>query len=611
MPSADLTLLEQISTQLPSAANIFALGGVCSEGDPTRAYTFDPDAAPSVIRASLGDGDAVEALAAHLRYGKRRAVFFPVAPTVAGTISSVTESVAMPNITPSAIAAAGDVLVTGPFHSLAHAIKITKAGAEGVGKFAYCLDDQTIDGEHVGTFSGDITIPVAKKAEIVGTIDLSGIASLSATLDTLTCIITSDTGGPSTCTFSTPTNVTAVLLALNTAWSGEATVSLVGSDKLLIQSVTAGAAGTLTLGAGTANSVLGLTTGATATGSDATYDLPNTGVRLTFASGTYPIDAIATFTTVAPRIAAGALAALFTRVKAKIALGEAIGAVWVVQEDADAIAGRAMLDALSTELTAARALKFFLWGLYQLHRSTSDDDEIVTYCGSFVDPYVVCSAGDARVKGGLLTGSRFHRPASWVGAWKAARDRFSSDLGNHSDRVLNSAFGVTSIGARDERTATTKLATFRTGQTGDGGGFLVLETMPNSGEVYFYRGRTMAANGSVLGDLGSTRVLLASARQIQRDLDLNVNTDPPRRADGSLVDEDAIRNQLDGPVRALLFGDPEFDQPHASALSVSLPTYTLATKTMSVTFEVQRNAQVKAVTATLGIVDVLSVSEEA
>jgi hypothetical protein len=42
---------------------------------------------------------------------------------------------------------------------------------------------------------------------------------------------------------------------------------------------------------------------------------------------------------------------------------------------------------------------------------------------------------------------------------------------------------------------------------------------------------------------------------------------------------------------------------------VSLPTYTLATTTMSVSFEVQRNAQVTAVSATLGIVDVLSVSE--
>jgi hypothetical protein len=64
-------------------------------------------------------------------------------------------------------------------------------------------------------------------------------------------------------------------------------------------------------------------------------------------------------------------------------------------------------------------------------------------------------------------------------------------------------------------------------------------------------------------------------------------------------------------VRALLFGDSEADQPHASALSVGLPVYTLATKTMSVTFEIQRNAQVKKVSATLGVVDVLSVSEEA
>lgn len=613
MPHADLELEEQVSTLLPSAANIFAIAGICSKGLTTQSYTFDPGASDAEIAAALGDGKLVEAVATTLRIGRRRVVAFPMASSVDGTISSVTEVrpsnalALLTDLTPTAIAATGAVLEPGPYDSLNVCLLITETGANGVAKMRYSLDHQIKDGELVGTFSGDITVPAAKKAEIVGTIDLSTITLSS--LNTLTVIVTSDTGGPSTCTITTPTNVADLISQLNTAWSGEATAELVGANKLRILSVTAGSAGSLTLGSGTANSALGLTNGATAAGSAATYDIPNTGIRITAASGNFTADDYYTFTTNGPKIAAGDIAGLFTRVHAKIAEGEAIGAVWIVQDDADPIDARTMLDAFSTQLTASRAAKFYLWGLYQLPVAAVDT-EIVTYVGTFVDPYLAVSAGDFRARGGLLTGARFRRPASWVGAWKAARDRFSSDLGNHSDRALTTAFGVTEIG-RDERTATTKLATFRTGQTGDGGGFLVLDTPSNSvGEAYFYRGRTMAQAGSVLGDLGSTRLLLVAARQIQRDLDRQQNTDPPVRANGTLVDVDSIRDQLDAPTRALLFDDPTADQPHASAFSVSDPVYTLATKTLSTTFEIQRNAQVKAVSAKLGVVDVLSVSEE-
>lgn len=615
MPQASLELEEQVSTLLPSAANVFAIAGICSKGLTSQSYTFDPGASDAEISAALGDGKLVEAVATTLRIGRRRVVVFPMASSVDGTISSVTEVrpsnalALLTDLTPTSIAASGSVLEPGPYDSLNVCLLITETGANGVAKMRYSLDHQIKDGELVGTFSGDITVPAAKKAEIVGTIDLSTIASISATLDGLTCIITSDTGGPSTCTFATPANVAAVISQLNTAWSGEATAELVGANKLRILSVTAGSAGSLTLGSGTANSALGLTNGATASGSAATYDIPNTGIRITAATGNFTADDYYTFSTNGPKISAGDISGLFTRVHAKIAAGEPIGAVWIVQDDADPIDARTMLDAFSTALTSSRAAKFYMWGLYQLPVGAVDS-EIVTYVGTFVDPYLAVSAGDFRARGGLLTGARFRRPASWVAAWKAARDRFSSDLGNHSDRALTSAFGVTEIG-RDERTATTKLATFRTAQTGDGGGFLCLETPSNSvGEAYFYRGRTMAQSGSVLGDLGSTRLLLVSARQAQRSLDLLVNTDPPVRSDGSLVDVDSIRDQIESPLRTVLFDDPEAGQPHASNLSVSDPVYTVGTKTMSVAIEVQRNAQVKAVSAKLGTVDALSVSEE-
>lgn len=615
MPSATVELVENISTIAPSSANVFAIAGVCSVGDPTRSYVFDPGASDSEIQTAVGHGKCVEAIATLLRLGKRRVVFFPIASAVDGIIGAVTKvrpsnpAAILINLTPTSIAAAGSVLEPGPYDSLDVCLKIVKTGANGAAEFQYSLDHQIKDGRLVGTFSGNVVVPAEKKAEIVGTIDLSTISSISSTLDGLTCIITSDTGGPSTCTFATPANVAAVVSQLNAAWSGEATAELVGANKLRILSVTAGSAGSLTLGSGTANATLGLTNGATAAGSAATYDIPNTGIRITAASGTFTADDYYTFSTKGPKIVAANVADLFTRVHNKIAEGEAIGAVWIVQEDADPIDARTMMNAFSTQLTASRAAKFYLWGLYQLPVGALDT-EIVTYCGDFVEPYMIVTAGDFRSVGGLLAGSRFRRPASFVAAWKAARDRFSSDLGNHSDRVLNSAFGVTEIG-RDERKETVKLATSRTPQTGDGGGFLVLETLTNAAtEAYFYRGRTMAQAGSNLGDGGSMRLILVSARQIQKDLDRYVNTDPPVRANGQLVDSDSIKNDLLTNLTEILQRDPEADQVHASGLSVSLPVYTVATKTMSVTWEVQRNAQVKAVTAKLSVVDTLSVNEE-
>ncbi|RTL09251.1 MAG: hypothetical protein EKK62_03160 [Acidimicrobiia bacterium] len=620
MPQATVNLLEKVSTLLPSAANEFAVCGVCSVGDPTREYVFDPDAPASVIRASLGDGDAVEGLVTLLRYGRRRAVFFPVVSSVAGSIGAVTKVrpsnplALLPNLTPSAITASGDVLEDGPYHSGHVCLLITESGAEGVAKFRYSLDHQIKDGELVGTFSGDITVPKASAAVVIGTVDLSTITSWGngGTLDTLTLIVNSDSdGGTSvTTTFADPADADDVVdqLNANNASGTKYLAALVGANKLAIYSITTGTAGTLTI-TGTACTAVGITSGASATGSAATYDIPNTGVRITAASGTYAADDYYTFDTTAGRFASSALSGLFDRVHAKIAQGEPIGAVWPVQEDADAIAGRVMLDALSTELTTSRSEKFYLWGLYQLPREEPDAD-VLTYCGTFVDPYIMCSVGDFRARGGLLSGARFHRPASWVAAWKAARDRFSSDLGNRQDRALNTAFGVTEIG-RDERTATTKLATFRTPQTGDGGGFLALETPSNSaGEAYFYRGRTMAQAGSVLGDGGSMRLLMTSARQAQRTLDLFVNSDPPRRANGSLVDEDSIRDQIESPLRAVLFDDPEAEGGHASALSVGLPSYSNSTKTMSVNIEIKRNAQVKAVSANIGVDDGLSVTEQ-
>ena len=606
MPQATVNLLETISTLLPSSANIFAIAGACSAGNTSNYYDYAPETPPGTVRTDLGDGPLTEAIVTQLRYGKRRVVGFPVATTTNGSLSAVTATrpsnplaIVSLTCTVAGKAAVSGTSTIGPWDSLSCCVRVKDGGANGT--FEYTLDHQVKNGAYLGTYTGPITIPAAQKAVIVGTIDISTISSLSATLDTLTFIITSDTG-TSTTTFSTPANIAAVLSQLNAGHSGEATFAYVGSNKIAMYSVTTGATGTLSVGAGTANAVLGFTEAAADTGAAATYEIPNTGIVVTFGTGTYTAGDVYTFTSTGPRFAAAALSGLFTRIHAVISSGIPIGAVWPVQEDADVLDGRTMLDALSTQLTASRVAKFYLWALYQLSRSAADAD-VVTYVGTFTDPYVMCSVGAFKAYGGLLTGSRFDRPASWVAAWKAARDRFSSDLGSHADRALNTAFGVTEI-VRDERTASTKLATFRTAQNANGGGFLALETPSNAvGEAHFYRGRTLAPVGSILGDGGSMRLILQMGRQAQRSLDLEMNTDPPLRSDGTLVDDVAIAARILEPLNELVFRDPEAPAGHASSVSVGDPSYSGGTLRIAVS--AGRNAQIKAIVSNVGVIEVV------
>ena len=602
MPQATIQQIEEVSTFLPSAANAFALAGVCSNGSPSLSYTFTPEQIDSVV-TSLGNGVLTEAVVTLLRYGKRRVTAFPITPTTAGAIGAITKSGSGPTITAAALAAAGDVLIAGPYDSLHIAIKITTAGIAGTAKFQYSLDDYTDGtGAHLGSWSGDVTVPAALPAELVGTVALNN--TLAAALGTTTLIMTSDVGAATT-TFSSPATPTLAAAAVDSGGSTNYDGDLVGNSKIRVRSPTLGAASTLSVGAGTANAALGFTQGATATGSAATYTIPGTGVVLTFPAGTYVLGEYYTFDTVAPLHAPAAITALLVRVEAKISAGEPLGALWVVQEDPDTIETRSMLNAISTGLTAARLRHFYYWGLSQATKDDSDSD-VLLRCSTFEDQYVVCSGGDFYGSGGALTGAYFHRPWSWILARKAARDRFSSDLGNHQDKKLSTGIGLTLI-ARDERTATTKLATFRTPQTGSGGGFCVAEST-TSGEVYTYAGRTMAAFGSVDGDASAMRLRLACSRQLQVDLDTQINADVKTTAAGALTDAEADRlsNLFTSNLRTLLFEDTEAPDGHASALADVVPFYTLATKTLTAAFEVQRRAPVKGITAGLAIVDTLS-----
>lgn len=626
MPDPTLEYVQNLTTVLPSAANTIAIMGIASEADQSRVYTYDPGASDASIRTDLGDGTGVEALASTLRYGKRRVVFVPMPADVAGAIGAVTSvrpsaailgglQPSLTVITPSAIAAAGNVEIDGPYDTLHVCLKISSAGANGVGKFQYCLDDQVKNGtyNHVGAFSGDVLIPAATPAEIIGTVDLSTIDTTD--LNTLTLIIDSDSDGGTavTTTFSNPANAAAVVSQLNANnGSGVKYVAdLVGANKLRIRSISIGATGTLSI-TGTALTLLGITSGASDTGAPATFSLPNTGVLLTFASGTYVAGDLYTFDTTGPKFASSSLAAAFTRLKAAASSGTVVGAVWAVQEDADAIDCRTMADAFYTQITTAQTDGFDWWGLYQAPRSSkASDADVITYLSDKTARFLVLTARGVRCSGGLLAGSRFHRPASWIAAWHAVRERWSSDLGNRADQGETTESGLTELDG-DERTASTKLATYRTPQTGDGGGFTVMETPSNQANVaYFYRGRTMAAFGDVLGDLNAVRLALAVGRQARKTLGYEQNNDDLTTPAGLLTDsaQDRIEGRVRTDLETILFQDTEFPEVHASSIGEIVPLYTAASKTLSAAISVQRKGQFKKVSISIGVVDAIAVQE--
>jgi hypothetical protein len=286
--------------------------------------------------------------------------------------------------------------------------------------------------------------------------------------------------------------------------------------------------------------------------------------------------------------------------------------VWAVQEDADAIDCRTITDAFYTQITTAQTDGFDWWGLYQAPRSSkASDADVITYLSDKTARFLVLTARGVRCSGGLLAGSRFHRPASWIAAWHAVRERWSSDLGSRTDQGETTESGLTELDG-DERTASTKLATYRTPQTGDGGGFTVMETPSNQANVaYFYRGRTMAAFGDVLGDLNAARLALAVGRQARKTLGYEQNNDDLTTPAGLLTDsaQARIEGRMLTDLETILFQDTEFPEVHASAIDDIVPLYTAASKTLSAAISVQRKGQFKKVSISIGVVDAITVQE--
>ena len=354
---------------------------------------------------------------------------------------------------------------------------------------------------------------VVGPATVTGTVDLT--AFTWTTLGTTTLNFTTGDGTIVPVVFATPANSTAGLLAINTALGAHGTASLVtiggsvylriadaitGVTSLLtVRAGTAnaalgfvagpvvyyggqatlvsgkylkiadgvtGQASTLTIGAGTANAALGLVAGA-ATGANATYQPPNTGMTFTFPVGTWVQDEAYSWLTTEPRFTtADVVAAILAIQTAGVYFRDFV----LLNNPIDGADAVTFQTQLGTTLRSMRGTAPRVFALAMMNSSigipsaiNTNDLDVRTAFNGTSDDYVAVCHGDCYMQGTSQLGT-FRRPLVFSLGIRAAAYGISNDPGNRELPKLEETSMLAAdlvTYARDEQTALTSMATQR------------------------------------------------------------------------------------------------------------------------------------------------------
>ena len=552
--------------------------GVSSGGTANTVYSFSSS---GIVGQTVGYGPGAEGVAAGCRISQQTQLFVPVNASIAGSNGTVTQSGTSPLIT----------LSGAPYDSYDASLVITKGGTQGAaasGSFQVAMDG--------GTYGGQTDVPSPTSAAVVGSVSTGAWTSTNYTaLNTLTLIVTPTTGGAKTVTFAA-TTAANFLTQINTTLAATATASLVGGGYLKIVDASSGSTSTITVGSGTANTLLGLTAGAV-TGAAATYTIPNSGITVTFPAGTYNINETYTWHSTEPRFAATDLAAaLLALQNSNIYFRDIV----VLSTPVDGMDTRGLAVQLSTSVATMRAStpKIFAEGCMgaaiglSSAIATNDADIKLAMAGSTLDPYVTLTHGDCFMSGTAISGS-FRRPAIYSLGIRMAAYSLSSDPGDHELPVLDETSMVgpnlTTV-ARDENTATTKMQTQ---------GFTVLT---NEAQVpYFVQGVTRGTSPKfqylaiMRTALECCRVLYTNGRRYQ-------NAKRFLAANGTLrpADADAIKTFLDNAMIQALERDIS-----GAVTTVDTSSNVAVTNTLNIGCDVQALGYFFQVNINVGIVNVL------
>lgn len=567
-----------------SPGTIVARIGTSSAGTVGTALEFD-GGQQAAVEASFGDGPLVAATKRHLTIVGTRCIAVKADDSIAGVLGAVTQSGTGPVIT-AALLSPG----VGPHYDLPDfKIKITIGGSPGTAQAQILYDGSA------GPTT--ITIPVQLPAKARGTADLSSITPSS--LNTLTFELTDlDGNSPLPITFTgvvTLQDVIDQIEAMTVALTGK--VSIVGGKYLqLLGTLTGSANGSIVIGTGTANTILGFTNGQTFTGTDSTYDIPHTGVRLTFTDpGTYVVGETYSVPMTAPRASVTDITDAMDALRAS---AKEFGLLHIRQTAIDGLDLRTLAAAVALKLAAWRNAaenpKVCIAVLESPlgdpdDYSVNDTDVKTEMSGQTRDFYIVTDHGDIFLNFEDLPG--LHRSPTGISRTERyGTDRLSRSAGDGGRGALPQASlkGSDGRSCRTEGSATVKL---------EDDGFSVLRN--EGGLPYFKNDRTRAINGSQLEAAGVVRMGVEAIRVLRfRSIQYELS-DPPKNAAGGLADEESIRAQYNDDLR-----DNIVTPGHASAARVT--TITLVPdggqERLVVDFEILRNAQIKEVSGTVIVV---------
>lgn len=573
----------------PASANVVLRAGVCSAGVDYSLVELDPGQDPT---PSVGFGPLAAAAAQASRLGEARQILVKIPATTAGTISTVSKS---PSNTTPTIVVTGSTMdgLTTPFDSYDCRVKVVAAGLPGAARVDVALDG--------ASYKYTFDVPAEAPAAVTGTVDLTTLNL--ADLNGLTVIATTDIGGPITITLTTPSSVSDIAVQITAGFADgadEAAAEIVAGRYLRVYSLTNGESSTLSLGAGTAHSLLGLS-GGPFEGAASKVTIPGSGLVLKFpATAEYILDTVESFTTTAPRHSQANLEAGLAQANADTL---AWGLLEVIQEPVDGTDLRsvsAALDAVSAAWEAQDDKRFVPWFIGAPLGAT--DQQLKDGMSGHQARYGTIAAGDIYTTSSApMPLGIFRRSSARPLGIRLASKSLSEDPGFGGFRELPECFmkGPTGVLARNESTATTKLGGSR------GPGFTVIKA--KNGLPYFVRGVTRAGQNSLFVDIGVQRMSAYAATIIYAALRDYENPTFDLNADGTLQDADAaaLEEAFEQPLRRLLV-----QGKHASAVVVSIDRAEKVSQTrnITVTWSVQIRGQGEDITGTLSLVGELIIN---
>jgi hypothetical protein len=431
-PNVNLTVQDGQLGNIPAGGEQqHVVCGFCERGDPTRLYAYNSILA---LVAAHGAGPAVEAAAHSLSVAGGPVFLSPINARVAandssgfeaGVAGAVTQSGSGPALTvpqKSAVTSSGTlppvVTLSGtPLKYFNLRVEITLDGARGTAEFRYSLDGGSTWAE-----SGIVT---AATYEMPGT----GV----------------------TLNFATGTDY-----ATDNVYKARACVPF-DNYEVQIEIVDAGILGTSSFRYALDRDNPGgptWTAPITTPAAPGLYTIPNTGITLNFAAGSYVAGETYSFDCTPPSYNATDVANQVASIlldKREWAFLHLVGQASGVDAPAAAAASASMAVSLDTQMETAATAFRWAFAMIELPDDEDDDnDNLRTAFGAIAAPRV-CHAGGLERLTSAISGRNHKRPATWSLAARAAKVSISTDLAAVADGPLP---GTTQL-LHDERNAPT------------------------------------------------------------------------------------------------------------------------------------------------------------